>query len=42
MNGTIVPDAGYLVSTGHDSKCRSERDDGFVRVTFKTEKGEQQ
>lgn len=27
-------------STGHDSKCRSEKDDGFVRVTFKTEKGE--
>lgn len=26
--------------TGHDSKCRSEKDDGFVRVTFKTEKGE--
>ncbi|XP_037328357.2 TBC1 domain family member 9 [Pungitius pungitius] len=25
-------------SLGHDSKCRSERDDGFVRVTFKTEK----
>ncbi|KAA8594689.1 hypothetical protein FQN60_011824 [Etheostoma spectabile] len=25
-------------SIGHDSKCRSERDDGFVRVTFKTEK----
>uniref|UniRef100_A0A672YVG8 TBC1 domain family member 9 n=1 Tax=Sphaeramia orbicularis TaxID=375764 RepID=A0A672YVG8_9TELE len=27
-------------SIGHDSKCRSEKDDGFVRVTFKTEKGE--
>uniref|UniRef100_A0A8C7ZKC7 TBC1 domain family member 9 n=1 Tax=Oryzias sinensis TaxID=183150 RepID=A0A8C7ZKC7_9TELE len=25
-------------SIGHDSKCRSEKDDGFVRVTFKTEK----
>ncbi|TMS23230.1 TBC1 domain family member 9 [Larimichthys crocea] len=25
-------------SIGQDSKCRSERDDGFVRVTFKTEK----
>lgn len=29
------------LSSGHDSKCRSERDDGFVRVTFKTEKGKQ-
>uniref|UniRef100_A0A3Q1IC80 TBC1 domain family member 9 n=1 Tax=Anabas testudineus TaxID=64144 RepID=A0A3Q1IC80_ANATE len=28
-------------SVGHDSKCRSEKDDGFVRVTFKTEKGKQ-
>ncbi|KAM4583680.1 TBC1 domain family member 9 isoform 2-T2 [Odontesthes bonariensis] len=26
------------VLSGHDSKCRSEKDDGFVRVTFKTEK----
>uniref|UniRef100_A0A665UPQ4 TBC1 domain family member 9 n=1 Tax=Echeneis naucrates TaxID=173247 RepID=A0A665UPQ4_ECHNA len=26
-------------SVGHDSKCRSEKDDGFVRVTFNTEKG---
>ncbi|XP_075947492.1 TBC1 domain family member 9 isoform X2 [Anarhichas minor] len=26
----VIPD--------HDSKCRSEGDDGFVRVTFKTEK----
>ncbi|XP_069022714.1 TBC1 domain family member 9 isoform X2 [Embiotoca jacksoni] len=26
------------VLPGHDSKCRSEKDDGFVRVTFKTEK----
>ncbi|KAF6718729.1 TBC1 domain family member 9 [Oryzias melastigma] len=25
-------------SIGQDSKCRSEKDDGFVRVTFKTEK----
>uniref|UniRef100_A0A8C2WNM5 TBC1 domain family member 9 n=1 Tax=Cyclopterus lumpus TaxID=8103 RepID=A0A8C2WNM5_CYCLU len=25
-------------SIGHNSKCRSEQDDGFVRVTFKTEK----
>ncbi|XP_026158433.1 TBC1 domain family member 9 isoform X2 [Mastacembelus armatus] len=25
-------------SIGHDSKCRNEKDDGFVRVTFKTEK----
>eukprot|EP00066_Takifugu_rubripes_P021976 XP_011611242.1 PREDICTED: TBC1 domain family member 9 [Takifugu rubripes] len=25
-------------SMGQDSKCRSEKDDGFVRVTFKTEK----
>uniref|UniRef100_A0A8C9XPW6 TBC1 domain family member 9 n=1 Tax=Sander lucioperca TaxID=283035 RepID=A0A8C9XPW6_SANLU len=25
-------------SIGHDSKCRSARDDGFVRVTFKTER----
>lgn len=30
----ITPD----MSIGHDSKCRSEKDDGFVRVTFKTEK----
>lgn len=29
------------LSSGQDSKCRSEKDDGFVRVTFKTEKGEQ-
>lgn len=27
---------------GHDPKCRSEKDDGFVRVTFKTEKGLEQ
>uniref|UniRef100_A0A1A8R453 TBC1 domain family member 9 n=1 Tax=Nothobranchius pienaari TaxID=704102 RepID=A0A1A8R453_9TELE len=25
-------------SMGRDSKCRGEKDDGFVRVTFKTEK----
>ncbi|XP_060950243.1 TBC1 domain family member 9 [Limanda limanda] len=30
----ITPD----LSIGPDSKCRSEKDDGFVRVTFKTEK----
>lgn len=30
----ITPEA----SIGHDSKCRSEKDDGFVRVTFKNEK----
>lgn len=30
-----------LFSSGNDSKFRSEKDDGFVRVTFKTEKGEQ-
>uniref|UniRef100_A0A3P8SVZ0 TBC1 domain family member 9 n=1 Tax=Amphiprion percula TaxID=161767 RepID=A0A3P8SVZ0_AMPPE len=29
-------------SIGHDSKCRSEKDDGFVRVTFKTEKVKKQ
>lgn len=29
------------LSSGHDSKCRSEKDDGFVRVTFKTERGKQ-
>lgn len=27
-----------LFFSGHDSKCRTEKDDGFVRVTFKTEK----
>ncbi|KAM9314445.1 TBC1 domain family member 9 isoform 2-T2 [Pholidichthys leucotaenia] len=25
-------------SIGHNSKCRNEKDEGFVRVTFKTEK----
>lgn len=29
-----------FILLGRDSKGRGEKDDGFVRVTFKTEKGE--
>lgn len=31
----------FLAFSGRDPKCRGEKDDGFVRVTFKTEKGKQ-